>query len=887
LGANSDNSSRALIRQHWFHWGAHLLGAFVGGVLVIPFFRVWPESVHKFAQGLADWQRVLLTFSVCLLVAYLLFRLFTPRFRHLTYWRLHPPIWFAWFIAFIAVAAVDLAAGLSEKYQASWGEWVGYGVGALTLVAGFRCLVNDDSSVNVRVENNSEQAISLANSRSAKPILEWDQQAIISWLKSDEPASRETDVLGNYSVAERIKERLELGARSIGIVGPYGAGKTSIVRWLVEKVAADRGTVSPRLLISEHSCWKFESSTSSIHAMLADAIEKVGYYIDTFFVRSLPESYREMISSSSGWLEGMSGLLFRSRDPISQFEQLNALLEVMNARLVFVVEDLDRNESRTFDVQEVQAFLQQLKDFPNLAFVLTGGVFSAGVVDFVKLCDHIEQLKSIDDRTASQVTRMVRLVCLETKEFKHQPVALTNRGFVWGERFGFVVGGAEEMSLSQSVAALLSTPRALRHAFGRTYMAWRYVCGEVDWDHLLAVNVLRFGAPECFAFLIRRWGQLRNASSDGHLRHVVTNDWRRTVEGAEWNPKAAVVVMSFLLPKSAAWLGNVEMRDSVSSALQGIHEEKYWLRALSEAVDPQDVRDQDVLDGLRSWLKNPQCDAEFVIQVCESSAYGDIWNNIASRLIYGQPDKVATLGDHVLSQLREKEGVAATGDSLGFRAVCRFMGWHIRRWEGNRKWLECQIEKAASVSIELVIALWEYYGKSQRAFLVSPDESMSVREKMIQVLRDAISDSDALGRLLHPERPYGLYRLVLESGGQAPLCGKDISEWAWLGPILLEGLRGGSGRIAVETARFLGVRAGTRPKVWAVNMDVLNSLFGADAAEVIDLLGGLAGRILEPTDRHMIEGVVRSAREALSCGNDGGPNRGPIQPDSVSPEEGA
>ncbi len=61
------------------------------------------------------------------------------------------------------------------------------------------------------------------------------------------------------------------------------------------------------------------------------------------------------------------------------------LLGNMKARLVFVVEDLDRKDSRTFDIQEVQAFLQQLKDFPNLAFVLTGGLSSSRRIDFAKL----------------------------------------------------------------------------------------------------------------------------------------------------------------------------------------------------------------------------------------------------------------------------------------------------------------------------------------------------------------------------------------------------------------------------------------------------------------------------------------------------------------------
>ena len=74
----------------------------------------------------------------------------------------------------------------------------------------------------------------------------------------------------------------------------------------------------------------------------------------------------------------------------------------------------------------------------------------------------------------------------------------------------------EEMSLPQAVASLLDTPRSLRHALGRTFSAWQTLCGEIDFDHLLAVNVLRFGAPACFLFLVRRWDRLIPPRHNNH-----------------------------------------------------------------------------------------------------------------------------------------------------------------------------------------------------------------------------------------------------------------------------------------------------------------------------------------------------------------------------------
>jgi hypothetical protein len=344
------------------------------------------------------------------------------------------------------LSVVDLLVGLSPNhYTASAGEWLGYGLGSLVFVYGYR-----------RLSQPSELAeAATGDPRQTDSIDDW--RILENWLHFDAPA--DIDFLGNHAVAQRLKRRLEFGTQSIGIVGPFGAGKTSIVKWLAELVNADDNK-KPRLLISEHSCWKFETSASSIHAMLADAIGKVERFIDTFYVSSLPESYRQTFSSGGEWLNTLSKMVFGQRDPIDQFDRLSAMLGDVHSRLVFVVEDLDRNDSRTFDIQEVQAFLQQLKDFPNLSFVLTGGLSASGRIDFAKLCDHIEYVKSVDERVAAEMVQRVCERCLDTSSFPHDTLAESDRKYLWNPLAGQMLRDLEEMSLLQAVANLLRTPRA-------------------------------------------------------------------------------------------------------------------------------------------------------------------------------------------------------------------------------------------------------------------------------------------------------------------------------------------------------------------------------------------------------------------------------------------
>lgn len=155
------------------------------------------------------------------------------------------------------------------------------------------------------------------------------------------------------------------------------------------------GTIHPKQ--SSKPLLTFKDSSSSIHSMLADAVNKVQDYIDTVRVRSLPESYRKTFAAGGIWFDSLSGLLLGKSDPNEQFERLADLMKDIGARLVFVVDDLDRNNSSSFDIQEVLAFLHQLKQYDNLSFILSAGRSNAIRIDFAKLCDHTVICLSILD----------------------------------------------------------------------------------------------------------------------------------------------------------------------------------------------------------------------------------------------------------------------------------------------------------------------------------------------------------------------------------------------------------------------------------------------------------------------------------------------------------
>ncbi|GAB5444336.1 MAG: hypothetical protein Fues2KO_46850 [Fuerstiella sp.] len=849
-------------RTHWNH--AFLIFALIviaAGIL-LPLVRVQPESVHDYFTGLQDWLRISFAFAMCVVFTAAMFKLLTPRVGQLGHWRAYPPAWLAAVLAWIVVAVVDVFGGFdSDGYRATVREWIGYGGGSLLLVCWYSGLWSELVQWFRRkpVEEIEEpECITLQDIENAP----WEE--IEAWLESDEPARY--DFLGHQSVAHRVSFRITEGIRSVGIVGPYGAGKTSIVSWVIKRLKK-HSVGGRRFFVCHHSCWGFETSASAIHDMLGSAVSKLSEEIDTFQVDSLPESYRQTFSAGGDWVETISNLVLTAPDPIEQFSRLSDLLGDIGGRLVFIVEDLDRNETRNFEIQEVLAFLERLKEHCSFSFVLTGGLSSSQHIDYAKLCDHIEFLRTIQPQHSSELIARVSQRCLDNDVFQHVRLGDPNRNYEWNPLSGLLMQDYEEFSLPQAVASLLNTPRSLRHALGRTFSAWHTLHGEIDFNHLLAVNVLRFGAPECFQFLLRHWDRIHSPPSQRPafgeeskrvIRRAILNDWNHTVENVDWNPTAALRVIEFILPATEYWLVDDSRYGHNQTGPQYVFEERYWIRAINEAIDGDDVRDQEVIRDVQAWLDTPGTATDLVTKLTTSPRYADIWEHFASGLFASRQDEILLLCEQTIQRILSEQGVAACHNSQGFVHTWRFACQRISYQAENVTWLRDRISEAALVSIEMVNALWHYYGSHRQHSIIRPDDTESVRRHILDRISDCVTDGTSLVAKLTPNASSTLYQLVFDPGENDERSLADAQSWAWLGRHILAELRNRN----VVAAANCGVLLSGQDRM-TVNTEALDQFFGEDAAEVIDTLDSMVEQIPEAYQL-LVSNVVGAARQHLA-----------------------
>jgi len=801
-------------------------------------------------------------FALCVVFVGVMFKLFSPRIGHLANSKLHPPAWVAALLAWILVAVVDLLGGLDpDGYRASVWEWLGYAGGSF-LVASFHFGLLAEVACSLwnskQLPAQPTESITLEEIKTAP----WDE--INEWLQSD--ASAQYDFIGNQSVAHRVSIRISEGTRSVGIVGPYGAGKTSIVNWVTNRLK--RHEVDDRkYFVCHHSCWGFETSATAIHDMLASAVSKLGAEIDTFQVDSLPEAYRKTFSAGGNWVESISNLVLLDPDPIEQFSRLSDLLQSIGGRLVFIVEDLDRNESRNFEIQEVLAFLTRLKEYSRINFILTGGVSSSPFIDYSKLCDHIEFLRTIQPQHSSKLIERVRQRCLDNTMFPHTRLADPSRNYEWNPLSQTLVREYEELSLAQAVALLLNTPRSLRHALGRTFSAWQTLHGEIDFNDLLAVNVLRFGAPECFQFVMRRWDRLHSLPSNrpaygqeriSGIRQSILDDWNLMIQRVTWNPTAALHVLKFILPATEHWLVDNSRRGHSQSGQQHVDEERYWIRAINEAIDEDDVRDQEVIRDIQAWMATPDAATELVTKLTSLPKYADVWEYIAGGFFGNRRDECLRLCEQVIHRILSEQGSLASADSQGFVHTWRFAASRAFGDPANREWLETLISNAAGTSLEMVNALWHYYGNPGRHSILNHGDGGSVRQHTLNAVRANVVDRGLLTEILSSSVRWTLRQLVFDPGDSGERILVDVESWAWLGRPLLEAIRNRNVTAAINCAALLSSQtAGTQ---LAINSEMLNSFFGSSVNEVIEILDEIVDQLPEE-ERVFVRNIVLAARQ--------------------------
>jgi hypothetical protein len=595
----------------------------------------------------------------------------------------------------------------------------------------------------------------------------------------------------------------------------------------------------------------------------------VGQYADCFSIRHLPELYRKTFSAGNDSLRNLADLFLGSGTPVDQFQSLSEILSSLNARLVVVVEDLDRTDSSRFDRREVLALLQRLKGSEGVSFILTASLTNTADISFAKLGDHIEQLPEFDAAKIGAIIQAVREKCLT--QFPDDGSLLTDEDPSRPSHY-LLLSRYDLIPRPRAVAVLLRTPRALKHALGRTYRAWQALHGEANFDDLLAVNILRHGAPAAFDFLLRHWNHLhdgpRTWQTDRDRLQAITSqlksEWQQVGRESDWDLRPAIALFEFLLPATVEYLGETRGVPNTRSQVQGINDRRHLDRITNEEIDPNQVRDQVVLDDLHDWLRTRDTSSALVERIYEGGDYLNRWEHYTEPGFISEPAGLLQLAGQILNRLRTAHGTRASGPEVhdAFADVWRRANRQVPRGPESRKWLEGQIRDAMPYSLPLVLDLY-YYWCSSKNGVVTVEDREHIRRLIYDLCKEQFHSGQELIRVTYPELRYDVDSLVYPpdvNDPPSPLRG--VEHWQWFGPILLDALRRNTSLFAPKIGQLTSVwRPGevVGQEVCHVELERLSGLFGDQAGEVVVLLNTALATVEGP-DHNFLHQVVRSAQ---------------------------
>lgn len=825
------------------HWLGHFVFALVGLSIAISYFRVYPEAVHKFClDHLNPWQKSLLIIAASTCAIAFSFRLLSPRLRHLSWPMVHPPIWLAWLIAVLILCVADLStfgengSRLFNGYEATTSDWALYFCFPLSLVAVWHWVLSDG-------KDSEDLPIPQLT-----PLADANWERVEEWLRTE--GCPVNDGLGHLTFAEKLADRLLQESRSIGLIGGFGAGKSTIIAWMQAiidtRIDKDQAKKKEHVFWVSQSCWGFESSSLAIQQILRAGIAEVEKKVDTFYIRSLPESYRQTFAAGGDWLSAIVDLIMGRRDSFEQFEQLSDLLEKTNSRLILIVEDLDRNETQNFSIQDVCAFLYRLRQHDRLQFVLAADTRSASKIDFRKLTDHIEYVPVVGiPELHSLLTRVHR----EDMKNVH-PSRIQDTTEQLSEFSALSTDMLHEFSLqpiARAVVELLRTPRALRLALRRTHFVWiEQLSGEVNWVELFLVNVMRVAAPEAFGFLFEfrnRFTLDKDKRKSRAGREYLLAQWKARIRGCDWSPEAAEVVIVHLFPEAGiVFYGN---RGASHSRDQSVKSDRYWKRVCNERIPTSEIADRMVLKDIEVWMSSRSPDSKLVKQLVSSADYAQAFECVYETLLGNDFQDLLELFSQVVEKTVESHGNETTWGSDGYNSLSLIVSRYIPPSPEMIDWICGRIRTICGRSMGMVYALNRLWTGTNS--VIDPSIRLEMKRRTSEILRDAVKNHGQLTSAIgsHDWVRSALTDLIFRDADDRSRSSVAALEgslfygvnWQWLGPILIPGLSDGDAK-AITIAVSLCSRRDGRFRTDPVQLDtrLLGYFFNENAPRVAELL---------------------------------------------------
>jgi adenylate kinase len=868
-------------------WGTLVSYALIGLVCGLPIAALYEAFLNKLAKNFAEdfewlkpWYYWVLTVFFLWLVGRQL-KLNVAHFRHLGR---YPP----------TITAVVIALFLGTLTFDIWLRyWVGDGdvlacevlwIVLLIVCVIFLCLriwqERVFQAMKLEEQVKPREAVGTAN-LTAMPV-----ETLISWLEHETPVEQvEHDLLDARGRAKRIWEALtkfrtgrdgDQLHQTVVLHGSFGSGKTSIVNFL-EHAAMGNNNETPIFVYV--SCWGFSSVAAQEH-ILEEAIEAVSQHVDCLGLTRLPPAYAAAIEKTSSWLSILADSFQRAKTPAQVLQQLTTVLEAINAQLVIIIEDSDRN-AEDFDQRQIEAMLCNFREVGRVSFLLTAG--DGSTIEFSKIAENTHFMTPLRPDVSRAVLGKVYDYCVNSwpdVSLSHVDGGTVTHGI---QTNLFRTIGMR--TWADALPRLVDTPRELKQIGRALISSWNVLHGEVSLEELLMVTTLRYAAPAVFTFLGTHLSELRKLrpkplltrsnsqnlgvphpeeETDSERASYLEKKWEQAVERPGYDRDALEAILLELIPATERITGK-SVWNLTTGRSQSINSDRwaiYWERISQERIGDE-LKDQDVISVVVKARNAHKMEA-----LGKAFAASTEFANMV--LFFEDRQRVLHTDDalHAAHVILEQQRKTMTNqDAFEIPILDKLADWIKRYNIENEKFAQwIREELIVCFPKHLDLANFLYFRLIRNRF--SGDDSHmgdDLRKVMADSARAHYSnmDADMFASCFSGRHFFALDGLL--SPDDARLGAEwliRLKEWSWLAELLVESMKKHPAVIKPQVIWVFGHCDNNRYLFYPYqfSMKAIQEFFGARMAEVFRMLAEpIPNLVAEPRNLEIIASAQAEA----------------------------
>ncbi len=713
-------------------------------------------------------------------------------------------------------------------------------------------------------------------------------EKLIAWLDKEEAITEPAQDNFDMAVQARniSKLLLETPLKTTALVGEYGSGKSSILKMvdyylkpenrnkLTQNNGNDKsGSVNQKVGVITCTVdgWGFAKDSTAEH-ILECAINELSKHVDVSGLRTVPEQYAAAMGSADNvFLKIFAALATCWKSPLDILKKIDNVLTAIDRWMIIFLEDVDRNKNDKVFFNEIAALLDTLRQLNRVSLVLAIGQEYRAEEVLIKTAEHIENVPRLNRLDVLNVLKTFRSYCLKQSKDKVNllPEKKDRNRMGWGR--SKIVQAITRISndLSKPVDAIVeltSNPRVLKHALRRTWAAWKKLPGEIDFDDLLIVNVLKVVDERIFSFIDKHIALLCALATDNkkerqdELRKKLELEYKHATEEADYDVNAVSKLVDTLFPRFVGenWTDELLRQDLTSYQHVANNEPtKYWERIKRGELYDKEIADCEILKALKQWNEDFESTVfkgmEMIKALSTDKRIFEKVNQFKRLISRDCLRKAASKQfDKTLKEYNNK------ANSKVCPALTRLFVLKPEYSDKlSRSWLLEEIKKALPISLRYVNELYHYWYDPEHI----PDGNL--RARVVEATKKIYEKNPALlAKALDPDYIWSVFDFTVWLVKKDKPEGRfDNRQWQWLGQTLIKAAADNPQLISVQIAalaccyhpdnREEGI--GFHGKFY---QDIIKSIFNDQEEKVMKLL------LLEGVD---IEKYDEQSKVVLLC----------------------